>query len=84
MEIKIGAVDDFYAKVNVAAFKLDGELSLGDTIHIHGHTTNLTQKVTSMQIEHKDVEHANPGDSIGIKVESRVRKGDIVYKVTEQ
>ncbi|MCX8093942.1 MAG: translation elongation factor-like protein [Candidatus Goldbacteria bacterium] len=83
MEKKIGVVDDFYAKVSVAAFKLDDTLAIGDTIHIQGHTTNLTQKVTSMQIDRKDVQQANPGDSIGIKVDSRVRKGDIVYKVME-
>lgn len=83
MEKKIGVVDDFYAKVSVAAFKLEDELSIGDTIHIQGHTTNLIQKVTSMQIDRKDVLHANPGDSVGIKVDSRVRKGDVVYKVTD-
>lgn len=83
MEKRIGTVEDFYAKVSVAAFKLDDELALGDTIHIQGHTTNLTQKVASMQIDRKDVQRANPGDSVGIKVESRVRKGDMVYKVME-
>ncbi|MBP7792297.1 MAG: translation elongation factor-like protein [Candidatus Goldbacteria bacterium] len=81
MEKKIGVVDDFYPKVNVAAFKLDDELTLGDTIHIQGHTTNLMQKVASMQIDKKDVSNANIGDSVGIKVESKVRKGDIIYKV---
>lgn len=84
MEKKIGVVDDFYAKVSVAAFKLDDELSVGDTIHIQGHTTNLTQKVVSMQVDRKDVQHANPGDSVGIKVETRIRKGDMVYKVIEE
>jgi len=83
MEKKIGTVDDFYAKVSVAAFKLDEGLAVGDTIHIQGHTTNLTQKIVSMQIDRKDVQQANQGDSVGIKVESRVRKGDIVYKVVE-
>lgn len=83
MEKKIGVVDDYYAKVGVAAFKLEDELSVGDTIHIQGHTTNLTQKVTSMQIQHKNIEKAYPGDSVGIKVDDRVRKGDIVYKVIE-
>jgi len=36
--------------------------------------------VSSMQSEHKKVEKAKKGDSIGIKVKDKVRPNDIVYK----
>jgi len=36
-----------------------------------------------MQINNVDVKQAKAGDAIGIKVSERVRRGDIVYKVTE-
>jgi len=81
MELKIGVVDDFFSHVNVIATKLEEELSVGDTIHIKGHTTDFTQQVESMQIEHTPVQKAKKGDNVGIKVKERVRKGDIVYKV---
>ncbi len=83
-EEEVGKVSDYFAKIGVAAIDLTGTLSVGDTIHIKGHTTDFTQEVESIQIEHQNVEKANPGDSIGIKVKDRVRDNDIVYKVTEE
>jgi translation elongation factor EF-1alpha len=82
-EEEIGKVSDYFAKIGVAAIELTGTLSAGDTIHIKGHTTDFEQKVESMQIEHQNVEKANPGDSIGIRVSERVRQHDVVYRVTE-
>jgi translation elongation factor EF-1alpha len=81
-EKKIGMIMDFFAKVGVAAFRIEGEgLKVGDTIHIKGHTTDLTQEVSSMQIERAAIQEAKAGDDVGIKVKDRVRKGDFVFKV---
>ena len=80
-EIKLGEVDDFFAKVGAMTVKLENDLKVGDTIHIKGHTTEITQTVSSMQIEHNSVQEAKKGDSIGMKIDGRVRKGDIIYKV---
>ena len=82
-EVLIGKVTDYFAKIDVAALIIEnGELSLGDTIHFIGHTTDYEQKVASMQIEHEAVDSAKTGDGVGIKVKDRVRHGDKVYKVT--
>lgn len=81
MEVKIGIVNDFFVKVGVAAFILEKELQIGDTIHIKGHTTDLIQEIDSIQIDHIPVNNAKAGDSIGIKVNGRVRKGDAIFKV---
>jgi len=83
VEEDIGRVRDFFARVGVAGIDLTGKLKVGDTIHIHGHTTDITQVVDSMQVEHASVEEAGPGDSVGIKVVDRCRGGDHVYKVVE-
>jgi len=83
MEKEIGKVVDYFAKIGVVAIELDDELCVGDTIHIVGHTTELVQKISSMQIEHSSVTVAGRGDSIGIKVSERVRTHDKVYKVME-
>ena len=80
-EKKVGMVIKFFGKIGVAAIKLtDDGLKVGDTIHIKGHTTDLTQKVESMQIENQTVEEAAPGADIGIKIGDRVRENDVVYK----
>ena len=83
-EKKVGMVIKFFGKIGVAAIKLtDDSLRVGDTIHIKGHTTDLTEKVESMQIENQSVEEATPGADIGIKIGDRVRENDVVYKEIE-
>ena len=79
----IGKVSDFFAHPVVAGIELTGTLKVGDTIHIKGHTSDMEIAVNSMQIDNANVNEAKAGDSIGIKVSERVRRGDIVYKVTD-
>jgi len=81
---KVGEIIKFFGKIGVAAIRLsEGSLKVGDTIHIVGHTTDITQTIDSMQIENKNVQEAGPGADIGIKVKDRVREHDVVYKVVE-
>jgi translation elongation factor EF-1alpha len=82
-EVEIGKVTHFFNKIDVAAIELTDTLETGDTIHIQGHTSDFTQEVGSMQIEHDDVDKAGPGDSIGIKVKERAHEHDTVFKVTQ-
>jgi putative protease len=83
-EVQIGTVEHYFDHIGVAAIEIsDGELCVGDTIHIKGHTTDLTTAVSSMQIEHAQVEKAGKGDAVGIKVDEKVRQHDTVFKVTE-
>jgi translation elongation factor EF-1alpha len=85
MEEEIGKITHFFSKINVGVLELaKGEIHIGDTIHIKGHTTDFYQKVESMQVEHAPVETAQEGMEIGLKVESSVREGDLVFKVTEE
>ena len=82
-EQKIGVVSHYWGNLSVAGLKItDGELSVGDTIHIKGHTSDFTQSVESMQIENQSVEVARPGDDVGIKVIEHARDHDDVFKVT--
>jgi len=82
-EIVIGKVTDFFARPVVAGIELTANVKVGDKIHIKGHTTDLELNVDSMQINNVDVNEAKAGDNIGIKVSERVRRGDMVYKVTD-
>ncbi len=81
-EKKIGFIEDFFAHISVASIKVESQgIKIGDTLRIHGHTTDITFTVDSMQIDHKNVDEVKVGEEVGIKVPERVRKDDIVYKV---
>lgn len=83
-EQKIGVVTRYFAKIGVAAVEIsDGELIVGDTIHVKGHTSDFTQSVESMQVEHSSVESASAGESVGLRMAERVREHDQIFKVTE-
>lgn len=81
-EEKIGEVVKFFSKPSVAAIKItEGELKVGDTIKITGHTTDITSVVESMEADNQKIVNAVPGDFIGVKVSDRVRPGDEVFRV---
>lgn len=75
----VGKVKHFFGKINVAVVDLSDELRNGDKISIEGPSGVVEQLVDSMQIEKEPVEKAGRGESIGLKVDSRVREGDAVY-----
>lgn len=80
-ENKVGEVTHYWGKIAVAGIKLTGTLSQGDTIRIKGATTDFTQDVGSIQIEHQNIEVAKKGQEVGLRVKDKVRRGDTVYKV---
>ena len=81
IEEEIGIIANYFSKISVAVVDLIASLSVGEKILIKGSTTNFEQTVDSMQIEHQNIENAESGQSIGLKVVDNVRKGDKVYKI---
>jgi U32 family peptidase len=82
-EQRIGEVMKYFAKPSVAAVKITaGEIDVGDTLKFTGHTTDVTIRIDSMEVNNQKVPKAVAGDFIGIKVADRVRPGDEVFKVT--
>ena len=79
-EQEVGKVTHYFGKVSVAGIELKAPLALGDTIVIRWATTEFEQEIDSMQIEQQQVEKAEAGEAIGIKVKEKARKGDVVYK----
>ena len=83
MEEEIGRITHFFAKINVGILEMTkGELSVKDTVHIKGHTTDFYQNIESIQVDHSPVESAKSGDIVGLKVENSVREKDLVFKVS--
>ena len=83
VEEDIGQVNDFFARPVVAGIELTGTLKVGETVHIKGHTTDITMVVESMEVNNLRVQVAHAGDQIGVKVTDRVRRGDRVHLVRE-
>ncbi len=81
VETEVGKVTEFFSRAVVAGIDLIDSLRTGDRIHIKGHTTDLELVVESMQIHNASVSAAGAGDSVGVKVPDRVRRGDLVFKV---
>lgn len=78
--VEIGHIIHFFSKISVAIIELTGTLSVGDRILVKGPATDFEQVVESMQIEHKNIQKAESGQSIGLKTAQHAREKDIVYK----
>lgn len=80
-EKELGKITHFFDKISVAVVDLSGNLSLGEKIHVKGHTTDFVQDIDSMQLDKTAVNKASAGQVIGLKLNKLVREGDRVYKV---
>ena len=82
-EQRTGVVTHYYSHLSVVAMQLEPgtTLRVGDIIHIRGHTTDFTQKVESLEVNHAPVTEVGPNDDFGLKVIEHAREHDIVCKV---
>lgn len=83
-ELLIGEVTHYYSHLEVAALNLVAPLCKGDRVHIMGHTTELKETVESMEVDHQQIDIAQPGDDVAIKVVGKAREGDKVYRQIEE
>jgi len=77
----VGKISHYFSKIGVAVIEVTDGLEVGDEISIEGKVTNVRQRIESMEIEHKKIDKAKAGDSVGMKVADRVREKDNVYKI---
>ncbi len=77
----IGKVTHYFSKIGVGIIELTDKLKAGDNIRIAGGEADFTQTVESMEVEHQKVQEAKPGDSVGLKVNEKIREGYKVYKI---
>ncbi len=78
-EKPIGEITHYYGKISVAIVKFNREVEVGELIHFKGVHTDFTQKIDSMQYDHKDIKSAKKGQEVGIMVKEKVHEGDEVY-----
>ena len=82
-EQRIGIVTHYYSHLSVATMRLEPgtKLCVGDVIHILGNTTDFTQKVESLEVDHAPVTEVGPNDDFGLKVIEHAREHDDVFRV---
>src|SRR3990167_11024771 len=77
----VGKVTHYYDKIGVAIVELATGLKVGDKIKFEGHGSDFEQTVSSMQVDHEEVQQAKKGDIVGLQATGKVREGAIVLKV---
>lgn len=83
-EEPVGIVTHFFKGPSVAIIRLaEGSLAVGDKIRVVGHTSDFTETITSMEVDHAKVERAAKGAEVAVKVIERAREHDRVLKITE-
>jgi putative protease len=81
-EVLVGRVTHYFPRVDVAAVEVTAdELRVGDEIRVLGATSNFTQHIQSMEIDHSPVTEAGIGDEVGIRVIDRARVKDLVFRI---
>jgi putative protease len=76
----IGKVTHYFDKISVAVIALDANLKEGDKIKIGKGEDFVEQEVKSMQVEHEKIPKAKAGQEVGMKVDGKVKEGDLVFK----
>jgi len=83
-ETRVGVITHYFGKLGVAVIKAtEASIAVGDKIHIKGHTTDHTQVIKSLQIEHEQVPRIEVGQEAGMKVGCHAHEHDEVLKVTD-
>ena len=80
MAEEVGKVTHYYDKVGVAVVELSAPLAVGEEVTFKRGETQFTQEVTSMQVEHEQIEKAEAGQAVGVKVDQKIKPGAVVYR----
>ena len=76
----VGKVTHYFDNIGVAVVKFSSSVKKGDTLLIEGGENSFTQKLGSMENDHKKVATAKKGDEFGLKVSKKAHEGYRVYK----
>lgn len=80
MDTPIGKVVHYYDKLAVAIVDLEsGGLKVGQEVLFKRGDEEFRQKISSLQVDHQNVEDVKTGDSFGLKVDQPTKPGTLVY-----
>lgn len=76
----VGLIDHYYNKIGVAVVDVAQPIKKGDLLSVESAETAFKQKAVSMEVDHKKIQAAKKGQSVGLKVKQPVRERFQVYK----
>lgn len=84
-KLYVGKCTNYFNKIQVAEFKLEtNNLKIGDEVVVSGPTTGVVQTiVTEIRVDLEPVEEAIKGDRISIKIDTKLRRADRLYKMID-
>ena len=77
----VGIVRHYYGKPHVAIVRFTKDIPARSRVRFVGKHTDLEEEIDSMEYDHRPVSVAKSGEDIGVRVATKVRKGDRVYVV---
>lgn len=83
-ETRVGTVSHYFPKVSVAIVKLDAAVKVGDTLRVKGAHDDFTFRLGSMQVDHRGVPEAKPGQEVGVQVPEKAHEGSEVFRVAPE
>lgn len=75
---ELGKVIHWYDKINVAVVELSAPLSKGDKVVVKRGDEEFEDTITSIQIDHEDVDSAKKGDNAAVKLSKKAKEGSLV------
>ncbi len=84
-KLYIGKCTNYFAKIQVAEFKLEtNNLKVGDEIIITGPTTGVVQtSVKEIRVDLEPVDEGKKGERISVPVDIKLRRADKLYKMID-
>jgi putative protease len=80
--IEVGVVLHWFPHVSAAVVALSHPIHVGDTIHVRGRSTDFVQQVGSLALDGAPVRDGTPPQELGVRLATRARPGDRVYRVS--
>ena len=78
---QIGKIIHYYGKIGVAIVELSDTLQKGEMIRIEKGDYGFDMEVGSMEYDHKPIEKAKKGETVGIKMPEIAPDGAKVYRL---
>lgn len=77
----IGKVTHYFDHIKVAVIKLERgkSLQVGDSVQLKNEKIDFSQKIKSLQVDHKDVKKVKAADDFGLEVNQPVKEGVKVF-----
>lgn len=80
MPEQVGTIEHYYNKIKVAVVRVEKPIRVGDWVRIRGAHDDVRARVRSIEVDHRPVDRAEPGQKVGIKLPRRAHARSAVLR----